>query len=141
MPIMFQPFLILKLNFIFGYIFKCMGFIKNITAILLFSLLVLGKLFAFPVDDGSAKDDLSTPLEEPIPSQELRSPLSSYLFAIPTDNTTHSITEIHRLGALLRLSNQIIPFNYNFTGSGNYTAGNLYSSPVPIFIRGHALLN
>jgi hypothetical protein len=60
---------------------------------------------------------------------------------IELNNLICSITEIHRLVSVFILPNRIVPLDYDFRGIAITPIPIKYCSPVPIFIKGHALLN
>ncbi len=115
--------------------------IRNIGFSLIFMLIVVSQIFAFPTDCASATDAADLETTDSVPQQEIQIPLSSYLFAIEVNNYAQTITDKHRLAALTTLKNQHIPANFDFRTYADFPIPTIYSSPVPIFIRGHALLN
>jgi hypothetical protein len=113
--------------------------IRNIWFSFVFVLIIVGQLFAFPADNSSFPDEVSS--DESVPVPELQNPVSSYLFAIEVNSSAQIITEVHRLSSMFVHPNQLIPLNFDFRSFAGFTIPTIYSSPVPIFIRGHALLN
>lgn len=115
--------------------------IRNIGFMLVFVLIVISQTFAFHSDCGSTSDFAEIETTDSVPRQEIQKPVSSYLFAIEVNNYSQTITDKHRLVTVNILSNQYIPLNFDFRIYADFPIPTIYSSPVPIFIRGHALLN
>lgn len=115
--------------------------IRNIGFIFVFVLIVISQTFAFHSDCGSTSDFAEIEATDSVPRQEIQLPVSSYLFAIEVNNYAQTITDKHRLGAVNILPNRHIPLNFDFRTYAGFPIPSIYSSPVPIFIRGHALLN
>jgi hypothetical protein len=121
--------------------FITMVAIRNIGFMLVFVLIVISQTFAFPSDCGSTSNFSDTETSDSLPRQEIQAPISSYLFAIKVNNYSQTITDKHRLVTVNILPNQYIPLNFDFRIYADFSIPTIYSSPVPIFIRGHALLN
>ncbi len=115
--------------------------IRNIGFSFVFVLIIVSRMFAFPADCGSTRDAMASETTNSIPVQELQNPVSSYLFAIEVSNSAQTITDVHRLGSSIIHPNQLIPLNFDFRRFATYPIPTIYSSSVPIFIRGHSLLN
>jgi len=122
-------------------IYIIMVAIRKIGFSLIFVLIVISQIFAFPSDCGSTNNFADSETTDSVPRQEIQSPVSSYLFAIEVNNYAQTITDKHRLGAVNILPNRHIPLNFDFRTYADFPIPTIYSSPVPIFIRGHALLN
>ncbi|MDP2887727.1 MAG: hypothetical protein Q8P34_02020 [Bacteroidota bacterium] len=121
--------------------FITMVAIRNIGFIFVFVLIVISQTFAFHSDCGSTSDFADTETSDSLPRQEIQAPVSSYLFAIKVNNYSQTITDKHRLVTVNILPNRYIPLNFDFRIYADFPIPTIYSSPVPIFIRGHALLN
>jgi hypothetical protein len=115
--------------------------VKKIGITFFFVMLVAIQLFALKADSVSGTDDRTLQTEDSLPLPEWQNPQESYLFGIPVDNSAQIITEVHRLAFMAILHNKITPCNFDFRRIDDDSLFELYNSPVPIFIRGHALLN
>lgn len=118
-----------------------MGALRNIAMSVVFMLIIVSQLFAFAVGSGPIPNAIPSDTADASPVQEYQSPVSSYLFAIQVSNSAQIITEVHKWGVLIVNPNQVVPFNFDFRSFAAYPVPTIYTSPVPIFIRGHALLN
>ena len=114
---------------------------RKIGLSIVFILIIVYQIFAYPVENNLDQDGGFITSSDSIPVSEIQIPVSSYLFAIEVNNFAQSITDVHRLSSLLIHSNQHIPVNFDFRSFADIQIPSIYSSPVPIFIRGHALLN
>lgn len=114
----------------------------RITCLVLCFLLIIGiRLVNLPIESGGwVHTDLTT---SSLPDQhsEVQNPFQHFYFAIEVNNFYHTISEVHRLLIVMRLSNQIVPLNCDFRRSVFIPVTYNYNSPVSIFIKGHALLN
>lgn len=108
---------------------------------LIFVLIIVSRIFAFPSgrDIPNALPITETHQSTSVP--EIQNPVNSYLLAIEVNNFAQVIGEKHRLNSLFIHKNQEIPLNFDFRVFAEFPIPTIYSSPVPIFIRGHALLN
>ena len=115
--------------------------IRNIW-LTLFLMLIIGiRLFSDPVESRYwEQSDFKTTAESGNTS-EIQNSLAYYLQAIEITNRTLTFTEAHHLMAVAILSNRIVPISYNFRSTNLTSIVLNFSSPVPIFIKGHALLN
>jgi len=115
--------------------------LRNIGLSILLILVIAGNALA--LCNNSANDVLSNPVEasQIAENAEIENPDRPIYLEIEINNFTHTITEVHRLVSLLVLSNRIIPVNHNFSRVTLIRVPVNFSSPVPIFIKGHALLN
>ncbi len=108
----------------------------------LFLMLIIGiRLFADPVESRSWEQSDSETTSESGSTSEIQNSLAYYLQAIEMTICTLTFTEAHRLLAVLILSNRFLPISYNFNCTILSPSVIKYSSPIPIFIKGHALLN
>ncbi|OFX61506.1 MAG: hypothetical protein A2066_08660 [Bacteroidetes bacterium GWB2_41_8] len=108
---------------------------------LIFVLIIVSRIFAFPSGSHVPNTYPITEKNESVPVPEIKNPVNSYLLAIEVNNFAQVIGEKHRLNSLFVHKNQEIPFNFDFRTYADFPIPTIYSSPVPIFIRGHALLN
>lgn len=118
-----------------------MAVFRNIIFSIVFTLIIISQSFAFPADRGQADYAMSSETADSLPVSEFQSPVSSYLFAIQVNNSAQIITEVHKLGSLIVNPNQVVPLSFDFRSFAAFPITTIYTSPVPIFIRGHALLN
>ena len=118
-----------------------MRIFRNSACSIVFSLIIVSQLFDFPAYLGHVYNAMASKTADSIPVSEIQSPVNRYLFAIQVNNSANIIIEVHKLGVLIVNSNQIIPFDFDFRSFASYSLPTIYASPVPIFIRGHALLN
>lgn len=118
-----------------------MGVFRNIVCSIAFVLIIVSQLFAFPGDSQPIPNAVSAKSTDSLPAPQWQGPVSSYLFAIQVNNVAQIITEVHKLGVLIVNSNQLVPFNFDFRSFASYPVPTIYTSSVPIFIRGHSLLN
>ena len=79
--------------------------------------------------------------EFPMTQPEISDCTRTIYLEIELNNLIHSITEIHRMMSVLILPNRIVPLDYDFRTIAYVSVPIKYCSPVPIFIKGHALLN
>jgi hypothetical protein len=106
-----------------------------------FLLIFISQAVAYPPESGPISPVLPSESADSIPANEFNSPVSSYLFGIQVNNSSQIITEIHKWGVLIVHRSQVVPLDFDFRRFADYPIPTIYSSPVPIFIRGHALLN
>lgn len=114
---------------------------KN-TCLTLFFILMLGiRLIGVPVEskDWNKPESICTSGHED--RVEIQNSASQILSVIELNNYSQNITEVHRLVTVSILSNRIVPISYNFRRINLTSIVTNFSSPVPIFIKGHALLN
>lgn len=112
------------------------------TSLVLFLMLIIGiRLFANPVESGYWKQSEAKIASESENTSEIQNSLSYYLQSIEVTNHTLTFTEVHRLLAVSILSNRIAPARYIFRRVIYSAPLVKHSSSVPIFIKGHALLN
>lgn len=115
--------------------------IRNIGFSFVLVLIIVSQIFAFSADRGSDSDTITLESTDSIPVSEFQNPVSNYLFAIEVNNSVHNITEVHRLSSMFVHPNQVISLNFDFRSFADFPIPTIYSSSIPIFIRGHALLN
>jgi len=105
-------------------------------------ILIIGfRLIAFHGSiDGDFKSDFARSSE---PTNVINFQNSDILFCNIVEGKSYSqiITEVHRLSSVLMLSNRVIPFNYNFKTIRFIPLPVNVNNLIPIFIKGHALLN
>lgn len=118
-----------------------MRIFRNIACSIAALLIIVCHLFVYTSDGEPRVDPTPFDTNDSLPSPEVQSPVSSYPFAIKVNNSAQIITEVHKLSALNVLPNQLIPFDFDFRRMFAFLDPPIYDSPVPIFIRGHALLN
>lgn len=109
---------------------------------MLYFILIIGmQLFAVPIEskDCDKPDFIIHP--ESGTTSEIKNADNQFYIAILISNCSQIITEVHRLLSVLILSNQIVPIGYDFKSTILTSIIINFSSPVPIFIKGHALLN
>lgn len=113
--------------------------VRTIGLSFLLTLIVASHAFAFSnsVQSRIPSDLIDTSLT--IEATELQNPVQPIYLEIEITNFGHTVTEVHRLVSLSVLSNRIIPTNHNFSGVTLIPAPVNFSSPVPIFIKGHVL--
>jgi hypothetical protein len=127
----------LFLNFKF-----CRMAIFRKTGFMLFLVLMLaGRLLAIPVSSNGGHDFGFSLTSEPQNTSEIHNPVNHFYHAIEQNNSSQTFTEVHRLTSLTILSNRVAPVNYNFSEEIFIPASVNVRMLVPIFIRGHALLN
>lgn len=115
--------------------------IKNGWLMLFFMLIIGIRLFAVPINSMDwNKTDINYKLGHENTS-EIQNPASHYFLSIEIANCSQTITEVHRLMSVLILSNRIVPISYDFRSTILTPLEVSFSSPVPIFIMGHSLLN
>lgn len=114
---------------------------RNIIISMAFLLIFVSRAVAFPADAGPISPVLPSETTDSMPVNEFKSPVSSYLFGIQVNNSSQIITEIHKWGGCIVHRNQVVPLDFDFRHLADYRISTIYSSPVPIFIRGHALRN
>lgn len=113
--------------------------LKNIVFSFLFLLILGSNIIAstnqstYCSSTNSSKESIEVPV--------IYAPVHPIYLEIEVNNFTQTITEFHRLGSMLVLSNRIVPLNYNFRRIESPRNVINFSSPVSIFIKGHALLN
>lgn len=108
----------------------------------IFLILIFGiRLFADPVQSGSSDKSDCKITSESENSAEIQGAAAYFLTVIEINSSSRIITEVHRLVAISILSNRIVPISYNFRSNTLTPIITNFSSPVPIFIKGHALLN
>lgn len=112
------------------------------TWLILFFMLIIGiRLFAESNESTNwDKTDTTYTLGHKNTS-EIQSPDTHNFIAIEINNCSQTISEVHRLMSVLILSNRIVPTSYDFRSTILTPLEFSFSSPVPIFIRGHSLLN
>lgn len=114
--------------------------IRN-TGLTIFLILIVGiRLFADPVSRSSDKSDCKIASESEN-TAEIQGFTAYFLTVIEINSCSRIITEVHRLVTVSILSNRIVPISYNFRSNTLTPIITNLSSPVPIFIKGHALLN
>lgn len=88
----------------------------------------------FQVPQLTAENDLSQ-------NGEIQNPAAHLFLVIEGNSFSHTLSEYHRLTALVILANRVIPVNFNFRDVTFIPEPINFDSPIPIFIKGHALLN
>lgn len=72
---------------------------------------------------------------------EIQNPTAHLFLVIEGNSFSHTLSEYHRLTTLMILANRVIPVNFNFRDVTFIPELINFDSPIPIFIKGHALLN
>jgi hypothetical protein len=108
----------------------------------IFLILIVGiQLFADPVQSRSSDGPDSKIASESENTAEIQGAAVYFLTVIEINSSSRIITEVHRSLTVSILSNRIAPISYNFRSNTLTPILTNFSSPVPIFIKGHALLN
>lgn len=108
----------------------------------IFLILIVGiQLFADPVQSRSSDEPDSKIASESENTAEIQGAAVYFLTVIEINSSSRIITEVHRSLTVSILSNRIAPISYNFRSNTLTPIITNFSSPVPIFIKGHALLN
>ncbi len=117
------------------HVFRKIGLMAFLVVMMKVSLLSLS---AGPV--GSDDFGFSTNAE-PRNTSEIVSPFDHVVHAIEQTNSFHTFTEVHRLLSVFMVYDREIPLNHNFRSTIFIPVSVNIRTLVPIFIRGHALLN
>jgi hypothetical protein len=88
----------------------------------------------FSVPQSTTKNDLSQ-------NGEIQNPESRPFLVIEGNSFSPTFSEYHRLTNVSILANRVIPINFNFRNVSFIPSLINFDSPIPIFIKGHALLN
>ncbi len=122
-------------------IYTHMNALKNIGLSFLILLLFGSNNFASHIASEQCAKIISTESETSVQTPEILNHTYPVFLEIEGANSSQTITEVHRFGSIAILANRIVPVNYNFRSIKSLPAPVNVNSPVPIFIRGHALLN
>jgi hypothetical protein len=118
-----------------------MGIFRKTGFLFFFMLMITGRLLAFPVSTCCSRDFGFSLTSELPGTSEIQNSVNHVYHAIEQNNSSPTFTEVHRLASVLVLPNRVLPVNFNFRGT-TFVLGLInVRTLVPIFIRGHALLN
>lgn len=115
--------------------------IRNTLLVLFFMLIVGMRLLAVPIVSTESEESDIKYTSESGNTSEIENPVSYHFLSIEIANCSQTITEVHRLMSVMILSNRIVPISHDFRNTLLTPLVVNFSSPVPIFIKGHALLN
>ncbi len=118
-----------------------MSIFRKTGSLLFLVLMMVVRLWAFPVSSASSHDFGFSLTSEPLNTSEIQDPVNHFYHAIEQNNSFPTFTEVHRLASVLVLANRVIPINFNFRRTTLVPGSVNFRTLVPIFIRGHALLN
>lgn len=115
--------------------------LRNIGFSFLFLLILFSGIFLYHAESVSSHVPNSSASDELSQSGEIKNAASDLFLFIEGNSFSQTISQFHRLSTVFILANRIIPLNFNF-GNVTYIAVPInFDSPIPIFIRGHALLD
>lgn len=115
--------------------------IRN-TGLVIFFILFSGfRLFFLPADAGTWYEYDFYATDQSNHSSEIQNPDPHSYYAVEVRNFSQTVSEFYRFLSFSILTNRIVPPGINFKGDGLIPVPDELLSLVPIFIRGHALLN
>jgi hypothetical protein len=115
--------------------------IRN-TGLVIFFILFSGfRLFFLPADAGTWYEYDFYATDKSHHSSEIHNTDQHCYYAVEVRNFSQTISEFYRFLSFSILSNRIVPPDTNFNEDGLIPVAAGLFSLVPIFIRGHALLN
>ncbi len=117
-----------------------MNGLKKIGFLFFFLLILVSSVFASRNGIGRCGDYDFAASAELVKAPEFQSPVQPVYLEIEVGSFTQTITERNRLVKVLLQSNHIVPVNYDFRSISFIPAVINFSTPVSIFIKGHALL-
>jgi len=115
--------------------------LKNIGFSLFLLLILSGSILTFLNPTAPCEKLVNENSSESVQTAQVQKPIQPIYLEIESNNFAQTLTEVHRLVAVLMLPNRIVPLNYNFRRIQTLRKVINFSSPVSIFIKGHALLN
>jgi hypothetical protein len=115
--------------------------IRNMVLTIFLILIVGTRLVADSAQSKSIDKSDCKIVSESENTAEIQCSTANFLTLIEINGCSRIITEVHRLVTVSILSNRIVPICFNFRSNILTPIITNFSSPVPIFIKGHALLN
>lgn len=115
--------------------------LRNTGFLLLLILAIFTGIFVYQAESMCFQDPQITAQNDLPQNGEIQNPAAQLFLVIEGNSFSHTLSEYHRLTALTVIANRIIPINFNFRDVSFIPALINFSSPIPIFIKGHALLN
>lgn len=115
--------------------------LRNTGFLLLLILAIFTGIFVYQAESMCFQDPQSIKENDLSQNGEIQNSVSHIFLAIEGNSISHTLSEYHRLTGLTVIANRIIPINFNFRDVSFIPTLINFSSPIPIFIKGHALLN
>lgn len=115
--------------------------LRNTGFLLLLILVIFAGIFVYQVESMCFQVPQLTAGNDLSQNGEIQNPSARLFLVIEGNSFSHTFSEYHRLTTLMILANRVIPVNFNFRDVTFIPELINFDSPIPIFIKGHALLN